>query len=475
MSFSSRCVAWRRNAWRSPLAVVVVTITTVLMVGSTGTAAPDGTPHYPDLQSIVPSNDIHISVANGRKELNYTHHIYNAGPGPLEIRPVYDPATDAARGYQRVLTHDATGNWGLFTETPIDGLFFWHAPHNHYHFPLSDYGLFAANSDGSVGAPVATTPKIGFCIGDNYLLDRSLPHAPLAVGYDGGTCGDPTAMRGISVGWSDKYDWNDIGQPIDITDVPDGVYWFRGIVDPNGYLSEADESNNTNDVKIRITGAVVDVLSPLSTMGSLAVDASAIKEGKGTITTGRLDTSGPTLLVAFVASDGDGVAQTAHVSGGGLMWSLVLRSNSQPGTSEIWTATAPAPLANATVTSTLTYGSYDQSLTVLALQGAAGVGASAGTSGSGGTPVATLITKGSGSTVLAVGNDSSRANLRSPGAGQIKIEEWVNLETNDTFWVQAQPSPAGVAGASVTFSAGGPSGDRWNVAAVEIVPAAPQR
>src|SRR6266581_3234182 len=150
MSLFIRSAAVRRSAWLSPLAMVAATTGIVLVVGGTGTAAPAQMPDYPDLRSIIPSNDIHISVVDGRRELDYTHYVYNAGPGPLEIRPVYDPATDSARGYQRVLTHDASGNWSLFTETPIDGLFFWHAPHNHYHFPLTDYGLFAVNSDGSV-------------------------------------------------------------------------------------------------------------------------------------------------------------------------------------------------------------------------------------------------------------------------------------------------------------------------------------
>ncbi len=58
--------------------------------------------------------------------------------------------------------------------------------------------------------------------------------------------------------------------------------------------------------------------------------------------------------MAFVGSDGPSGAgrQTVTVSGGGLTWTLVKRSNAQSGDAEIWTAQAANTLTNVTVTST---------------------------------------------------------------------------------------------------------------------------
>ena len=63
----------------------------------------------------------------------------------------------------------------------------------------------------------------------------------------------------------------------------------------------------------------------------------------------------PTLLLAFVSADylsGSNTSVTG-ISGGGLTGSLVVRSNAQRGTAEIWRAFATSPLTSATVKATL--------------------------------------------------------------------------------------------------------------------------
>jgi len=110
---------------------------------------------------------------------------------------------------------------------------------------------------------------------------------------------------------------------------------------------------------------------------SASVDLVLFKDGRGTVTTAAFSTAAANeLLLAFVSSDGpSGSAQTATVSGAGLTWTRVARANVRAGTSEIWKASAPSPLANVTVTSVPSRSGYDQSLTVVALGGAAGTGA----------------------------------------------------------------------------------------------------
>src|SRR5262249_46463755 len=62
-------------------------------------------------------------------------------------------------------------------------------------------------------------------------------------------------------------------------------------------------------------------------------------------------TQGNELLVAFIAADYLGGSNTSvtGVTGGGLTWALVGRTNVQAGSSEIWRAFATAPLTNVSV------------------------------------------------------------------------------------------------------------------------------
>ena len=178
------------------------------------------------------------------------------------------------------------------------------------------------------------------------------------------------------------------------------------------------------------------------------------------------------VLVAFVSSDGPG-GQTATVSGGGLTWSLVRRANTRPGTSEIWTATAPASAAAITVTSTPRSTGYDQSLTVVAFTGASGVGASSAAGAATGVPRATLTTTAPGGWVFGTGNDCDGATARTLGAGQTMRHQWSDTGSGDTFWAQSQASPTSTAGTVVAIDDTAPTNHQWNLAAVEVVPGIP--
>src|SRR5262249_25242408 len=120
------------------------------------------------------------------------------------------------------------------------------------------------------------------------------------------------------------------------------------------------------------------------------------------------------LVLAFVAADylsGPNTTVTG-VSGGGLTWTLVGRSNVQSGTSEIWRALASAPLSNVTVTATLSQSAVS-SLTVATFSnvdtsgsnGSGAIGATAATNARPGAPSATLTTTRNNSWVFGVGND----------------------------------------------------------------------
>ena len=89
----------------------------------------------------------------------------------------------------------------------------------------------------------------------------------------------------------------------------------------------------------------------------------------------------------------------------GSHWSLVRRANARPGTAEVWKATAPGPLANATVTSTLADGTRDQALTVVAFIGSVGVGRGREQQRRDRRAGVSLTTIRAGSLIYGVGND----------------------------------------------------------------------
>ena len=427
---------------------------------------------YPDLVSVIPITDLSISQPTATtREFNYEHIMYNAG-GPLEVQPVnYNAATNLAGGVQNLYSYDSSGNMILRQQIPVPDQFYYHAVHGHFHFPLASFGLYSVKADGSLGQPVALSPKNGFCIADTNTLDPSLPGG---FGYSGATCGDPTAVRGIAPGRGDLYNRLDPGQAIDITGLADGVYWFHTVADPNQNFIDANRANNTTDIKVRIVGNTVTPLSSLVSQGNFVIDQSAVVDGQGPQSTPPMTTAAPgELIVATVSSDGPaGTPQTATVSGGGLTWTLARRTNTQAGTAEVWTATAAAPLTNAVFTSTTSSTGYVQSLTVHAIKGAAGIGTSVSASGASGAATASLTTTAPGAWVMGVGVDPNHYIQRTLGTGQSMVHEWLaENQGNSTSWLQATPAPTAASGTPVTSGSSYPTADPWNLTQFEILPA----
>jgi hypothetical protein len=201
------------------------------------------------------------------------------------------------------------------------------------------------------------------------------------------------------------------------------------------------------------------------------VNRTVYSDGSGSRTTAAFSVPAGALLVAFASSEGsNSSSQRVTISGGGLQWTLVRRANAQRGTAEIWTARAASALADVRVRSQQAYTSYRQSLTVVVFTGASGAAASAIASGASGAPRVTLVTTRSSSRLYGVGNDPDRAIARTLGSNQVMVHQWLSSSSNDTCWVQAWGSPVMAAPTTITLSTTAPTSDRWNFAAVEIVP-----
>jgi hypothetical protein len=200
------------------------------------------------------------------------------------------------------------------------------------------------------------------------------------------------------------------------------------------------------------------------------IDARATKQATGTLqATGLTTRTSADTLVAFVAFDGPAGAgrQTAVVSGAGVTWTLVKRSNTQSGDSEIWTARPVRTLSNATITATPTVAGYPGLLTVLAFTSANGLSVAGAAGAPSGAPSIYLPGVERGSWVFAVGNDWDRAVARSVVSGQVLQQQNLVTGSGTTFWVQstAAPNP----GLSlVTIADTAPVTDQWNYAAVAV-------
>jgi hypothetical protein len=187
-------------------------------------------------------------------------------------------------------------------------------------------------------------------------------------------------------------------------------------------------------------------------------------------------TAGNELLLAFVAVDyGSGANTTVTgITGAGLTWQLVRRTNAQSGGSEIWRAFAPTPLSGVTVRATLSQA-VASAITVVSFSnvdtsgtnGSGAIGATAGASAASGAPTATLVTTRNNSWVFGIGNDFDNAIARTLAAGQTMVHQYLT-PFGDTYWVQRTTSAVPLTGTSVTIKSTAPTGDRYNLAICEI-------
>jgi hypothetical protein len=516
---------------------------------------------YPNIQVLVPTNRISIAQPTSTtRTLDFAHITWNAGAGPLEIRPQYNAATGVSQATQALYTRTGPAAWSFVKTVPIVKPMLWDPPTD-YRFPLTSFGLYSVAGDGSVGSLIASSPKVDFCMTPDTKVG-GVPDTTASPSPAESDCEDPNGILGLSVGWGDEYDYTDAGNNIDISNLPDGTYWLRAQADPGNYFTQGGPNQSVTDTEIHITGTNVTVLqqvqpsitlptvtvtsptdsssvttpttftasvsdpatvtsvqflldglplggaltsAPYSlsvpslppgphvlaaqavdsnkltgtspevsftvpvTVGALQIDQQVNATGRTTATTPTFSTGvAGELVVATVGADGPQTAQTATVSGAGLTWTRANRANTKPGDSEIWTATAPSTLTNATVTATTSKTGYDVALSVLTIQGAAGVGATGATGNKGTNASVTMTAQASGSLGIAVGNDYDSAAARTLPSGQALSSQWIDSATGDTYWTQYTTGAGPAAGKPLTLSATSPSSDRWNMAGIEV-------
>jgi hypothetical protein len=193
--------------------------------------------YYPDLQTVVP-HQLQLVNSQKREILRFTNGFTNLGGGPLAIRPDFQPTVTVAT--QEIW--DPSGN--VVEEHPA-GSYEYHPEHHHWH--IADVALFQVHSGSETGPLVGSgSTKVGFCLIDWYKLDDNAK-TPERTFW---SCAE--GYQGASVGWVDQYHQQLAGQSVELTGVPDGVYWLTSTANPLGVFRETRYDNNTAWIKFEL-------------------------------------------------------------------------------------------------------------------------------------------------------------------------------------------------------------------------------
>lgn len=232
--------------------------------------------------------------------------------------------------------------------------------------------------------------------------------------------------------------------------------------------SYSGDANNKGSTSTCGSAGEVETVTAATTAPGLDGPLVHAFNGNGKVTA-TISPSANDLLVAFVAGCGpSSTPQTAQVTGGGLTWTFLGRTNGEHGTTEVWSARASGT-AKVPVKAALSSTGYPVYLTVAAFSNATGTGKVTGTSGATGAPTWALTTSSSPSWVWGVGNDPQAATGRKVPAGQTLESQKLDASTQDTFWVQSLNAEKAPAGSSATISDKAPTSDPWNLTLVEIL------
>jgi len=248
---------------RRTVALFAVMITGSLVIVAAALAGKGGggstadlTPYYPDLRTVVPQ---HLNFVNQQQKelLRFSNGIANTGAGPWALRPEHQlglqPTTTAIQEIRSSGAFYKCGEqpkqggdcYTVLREVPTT-IFEYHPTHNHWH--TAGVALFEVRQGSPTGAIVGKNSiKTGFCLIDLVKVDGNAPTSG-KVFWD---C--YTSYQGISSGWVDQYHQATDGQEVDLTGVPDGVYYLVSTSNPDGKFVETTTANNTAWVKLSLS------------------------------------------------------------------------------------------------------------------------------------------------------------------------------------------------------------------------------
>jgi hypothetical protein len=204
----------------------------------------------PDLITLTPSD---LRLVRGRADswrvVRFSNSIANIGEGPLEVIGQAGPELETYQVRQRIFTSD-----DQVALEPLLTAIEYHPEHGHWHLQtFARYELWSTTADGGLKDLVEVSGKVSYCLMD---VDRGRAGSAERRGYQ--SCG-PT-KQGISAGWIDTYRSHIPGQFVSLSDLPNGLYALRSVVDPEDHIRESNEDNNEATVFFYLTDWEVNVL-----------------------------------------------------------------------------------------------------------------------------------------------------------------------------------------------------------------------
>lgn len=196
-----------------------------------------------------------------------------------------------------------------------------------------------------------------------------------------------------------------------------------------------------------------------------AVLSAGSKRRTFTLTSPRLHTySAHALVLAFVTASGSTMGErVTRVSGDGLHWSPVVRSDGASGAAEVWEAHATSRIEGP-ILADVRYAAYPASITVVAFTGPSPyVQAHASSQGRASTP-AIQLEPAAGSLLWAVGRSEGETEPITPSLGRHLIYRSLDRRTHAGGWVQVT-TPTSSRIARVADKA---RPRRWGLAAVAV-------
>jgi hypothetical protein len=176
------------------------------------------------------------------------------------------------------------------------------------------------------------------------------------------------------------------------------------------------------------------------------------------------------LVLAYIAAGGSSrnAQQVTAVTGGGLVWSLVARSNADgSGTTEVWQARASLTVPKLVVTAALLRGPYAGMIQVVSYTGAE-IGAVARATGRRDSPVVTVAPTRAGSLIWSVGRDIGwhESSLTVPPT-ETFVHAFRDRRSNQAAWT-VRLLAATASTLPVTIRVDGPRRDVWQSLGVEV-------
>lgn len=241
----------RRLALLAGAALVLVTAGVAVTWGVAANRG-DTDDLLPNLTQAVPdelSGRTGGTVVTPRFFLGFQSAAANLGHGPLVVLGRRGEGAEEMTLRQQIRRSD-----GSDRTVPLRSTLHYVRSRDHAHWHLLGFMRYELRT--ADGIRLVRDRKTGFCLGDRYRVELTLPGRSTTARYSD-RCGKGaprlrTIREGISIGWGDDYAAHLEGQELEITSLAPGQYVLVHRVNPSRDLRESDYTDNTASMAIEI-------------------------------------------------------------------------------------------------------------------------------------------------------------------------------------------------------------------------------